>query len=248
MNPHGQSLPGTPKGSSEDATSSFPSLEMRSDEDLDAMTTRDLRNQFEDVSNVFDFELALTGDPASRVQAWDGEPPSAETQTAADIPERVDALLGDRVPVVDPPGAAPVRRGGLGRGLDALLPEVDRDRVPVQLRGSSESPALSVRRVAVVESRDVVTVEIEDGAGKVHTAEVGSSGSIDDAVLEAAAALSGALTGVTLRIGELSIAGVRIVVVAAETEDRRGAGACPVEFGRPFAVARATRQALESLA
>lgn len=242
MNPHRRSLPGSPIGFPDESTGPIPSLEIRIEEDPDAMTTRDLRNQFEDVSDGVDLELTLVDDETSPAQGWGRGAEDGEGTRG-----RVDALLGDHVPVIEPPEVVPARRGGLGKGLDSLLPEVDDDRVPVQLKAPSESRALSVQRVAVVESRDVVTVEIEDGAGNVHTAEVGSSGSIDDAVLEAAAALSGALTGVTLRVGELSIAGLHIVVVAAETEDRRGAGACPVEFGRPFAVARATRQALESL-
>ncbi len=206
------------------------------------MATRNLEDELGEIPGVRSVELTLTGDRAPLARVWlDG------TRDGEEVRERVDALLGGRLPVIDPTGAASPRRSGLGKGLDSLLPDVDQDRVPAQLKSKTESRALSVQRVAIVESKDTVTVEIEDGAGNIHTADVGPSRSIDDAVLRAAADLSGASDDVGFGVSEVEIDGLRIVVVSAEAAGRRAAGACPVEFGRPFAVARAARQALESL-
>ncbi|KAA3640774.1 MAG: hypothetical protein DWP92_02380 [Armatimonadetes bacterium] len=206
------------------------------------MATRNLTDELGEIPGVLSVELTLTGEDAPLARVWlDG------TRDGEEVREHVGTLLGGRVPVIDPTEPLPSRRGGLGKGLDSLLPDVDQDRVPAQLKAKTESRALSVQRVAVVESRDVVTVEIEDGAGNIHTADVGPSGSIDDAVLEAAAELSGASDKVVFGVSEVEIDGARIVVVSARAEGGRSAGACPVEFGRPFAVARAARQALDSL-
>ncbi|MCZ7532864.1 MAG: hypothetical protein M5U23_05595 [Acidimicrobiia bacterium] len=206
------------------------------------MATRNLKDELGEIPGVRSVELTLTGERAPLARVWlDG------TRDGEEVREQVDALLGGHVPVIDSTDTVPMRRGGLGKGLDSLLPDSHQDRVPAQLKSKTESRALSVQRVAVVESVDTVTVEIEDGAGNIHTADVGPSRSIDEAVLRAAADLSGASDEVVFGVSEVEIDDVRIVVVSAKTEDRRAAGACPVEFGRPFAVARAARQALESL-
>ncbi len=208
------------------------------------MATRDLKDELVAIPGVSDAEVTLVDDAPPVARVWlDG------TREGAEVRERVQALLGRQLPVGEPNQASLPRRSGLGKGLDTLIPDGvgDRHRVPAQLKANAESRALSVSRVAVVESASTVTIEIEDGAGNVHTADVGPSGSIDDAVLEAAAALSGAPREVLFGIAEVQIAGARVLVVSASVDDRRSAGASTVEFGRPFAVARAARQALDSL-
>ncbi|MDA2979357.1 MAG: hypothetical protein O3B42_06315 [Actinomycetota bacterium] len=203
------------------------------------MAARDLKDELVAIPGVSDAEVTLVDNVPPVARVWlDG------TRDGDEVRLRVQALLGGRLPVQEPAQ----RRSGLGKGLDILIPDGDGDhRVPVQLKAQGESRAVLVARVAVVESALAVTVEIEDGAGNIHTADVGPSGSIDDAVLEAAAALSGAPEHVAFGIAEVEIGDARVLVVSASIDGRRSAGASTVEFGRPFAVARAARQALESL-
>jgi hypothetical protein len=101
-----------------------------------------------------------------------------------------------------------------------------------------------VARVAVVESDATVTVEIEDGAENVFTALVDDGGSIDDAVLRAVMTMTGTPADAVIEIADVDVGGVAVLVVTASMDGRLKAGASPVDFGRPFALARAARQAL----
>lgn len=206
------------------------------------MATRDIADELMAIPGVSDAEVTLQGDAPPLAKVWlDG------TRDDGEVRERVQALLGGQLPRVETTHDSSLRRTGLGKGLDTLIPDGERDRVPAQLKVNVEGRAVSVARVAVVESAAAVTIEIEDGGGNVHTANVGPSGSIDDAVLDATAALSGASEQVSFDVAELEIGDTLVVVVSASVDEKRSAGASTVEFGRPFAVARAARQALDAL-
>jgi hypothetical protein len=206
------------------------------------MTSSNLRDDLVSIPGVADAEVTLTDSAAPVARIWlDG------SRDHDEVREKVEALLGGTIPAVGTQVTTAPRRTGLGKGLDTLIPNGEADRVPSQLKPQVESRAASVARVAVVESADAVTVEIEDGAGHVFTAAVGPSGSIDRAVMQAMAAMVAASADVAFHIGETSVDGVRVIVVTARHEGRTSAGAAAVDFGRPYAVARATRQALDGM-
>lgn len=197
---------------------------------------------------------AIPGVAAAEVTLFDGdEPPTARvwldgTRTDVEVRQEVQELLGMEVPVGGPKVASMQRRGGLGRGLASIMPDVTNDPVPAHLLTRVEPRGERIQRVGVIESIDGVQVEIEDGAGNVHAAAVEPDSDLDDATLKAAAALSGVEIDVSFGTAEVEVDGTVVVVVVASTDDRQSAGACPVVFGRPFAVAKAARQALVALA
>jgi len=205
------------------------------------MTSGNLRDELVAIPGVADAEVTLVDDDAPAARIWlDG------SRDGEEVRGKVEALLGRQIP-----SAAPVppgqRRSGLGKGLDTLIPGVDSDPVPSQLKPQAESRAASVTRVAVVESDAAVSVEIEDGAGNRYTADVGATGSIDDAVLVAATAMASVPEGVVFGVNEVDVDGIRVLVVVARHSGQTSAGASPIDFGRPFAVAKAARQALDGL-
>lgn len=86
-------------------------------------------------------------------------------------------------------------------------------------------------------------VEVQDSAGNRSSAQV--HGSIDEAIVSAVADLLGVGDewGVSLSDTETDHGRV-VVVTARNTEGERVAGAACIEFGRPWAVARALVEAL----
>lgn len=202
------------------------------------MTTGKLRDELMAIPGVADVEVSLLDEAPPVARIWlDG------SRGHDEVRERVEALLGREIP---PVGTPPVRRSGLGKGLDTLMPDRATEPVPTHLKPSSESRASSIARVAVVESDASVTVEIEDGAQRVFTAEVGDGGSIDAAVLEAVIAMTGAPDDAVLETTDVDLGGIQVLVVTASIDGVVSAGVSPVDFGRPFALARAARQALDS--
>lgn len=202
------------------------------------MTAGNLKDELIAIPGVADAEVTLLDEAPPVARVWlDG------SRGTAEVREKVEALLGRNIPAVGT--APPTRRTGLGKGLDTLLPDREVEPVPAHLRPWAEARSLSITRVAVVESDSLVTVEIEDGAENVFTAAVGDGGSIDDAVLRAAVALAGAPAGVNLEVADVDVDGAPVVVVTATLDGRITAGASPVDFGRPYALAKAARQALD---
>ena len=194
------------------------------------------------IPGIADVEITLRDGESPIAKVWlDGSRPDAEVR------EHIDALLGSTVPDLISETAVPPRRGGLGKGLDSLMSDADGDAIASQLRGQVETRGASIERVAVAEHLDGVSVEIEDGAGHVFSADVDETGSIDDAVIEAVKALTGTPGEVTFELGALELGGVPIVVATATFGDRTVAGSSVVTFGRPYALARAVRQALATL-
>jgi hypothetical protein len=92
-----------------------------------------------------------------------------------------------------------------------------------------------------------VSVEIEDGAGHTFSVDVDESGSIDNAVIAAVRSMTGAPDDVTFHLGSTEVDSVPVVVVTAMRGLRTVAGASVITFGRPYALAKAVRQAVASL-
>ena len=193
---------------------------------------------------------AIPGIAEVEVTLRDGEPPQAQvwldgSRSDSEVQERIDALLGRAVPDVETQKTT--RRTGLGKGLDALIPDADSHAIPSQLWAPQEGRGASIERVAVVEGDAGVAIEIEDGAGSVFHGPVDATGSIDGAVIRTTLQLAGAPNDVICRLNEVEIDGSPVLVATVEHEDRRAAGAAIVSYGRPFAVARAVRQALTGI-
>lgn len=206
------------------------------------MTTSQIKDELSSIPGIAEVEITLR----------DGEPPHARvwldgSRSGDEVQERIDALLGSALPeVITEPVASP-RRGGLGKGLDSLMPDADSDAIPSQLRGQVETRAASIERVAVVEHIGGVAIEIEDGAGHVFRVDVDESGSIDQAVIAAVKAMTGAPEDVKFELGAAEVNSAAIVIATATHGDRTEAGASVIMFGRPYALARAVRQALSTL-
>lgn len=199
--------------------------------------------------------LAIPGVASAQVTLDDSETPIARvwldgTRDADEVRERINALLGatlpnsDRRPQAD--DEAPKRRKGLGRGLPDLLS--DDDKLPAHFHGAGgPEPDVGLLRVGIIESSGGVAVEVEDGKGAVQTVPVGPDGSIDAAVVEAVCSLIGIDDVRSIDISDLTTAEGELVVVTARSEaDERIAGAAFVDFGRPWAVARAIAQAFDA--
>ncbi len=206
------------------------------------MTTSDIKDELSSIPGISDVEITLRDGKPPLARVWlDGTTPEEVVQ------ERINALVGSDVPELIAETTAPIRRGGLGKGLDSLMPDADGDAVPSQLRGQLETRAASIERVAVVEHTGGVSVEIEDGAGHVVSVDVDESGSIDDAVIAAVRTLTGTPDDVIFVLGGTEVGGAAVVVATATNGERVVAGASVLAFGRPFALARAVRQAVASL-
>lgn len=206
------------------------------------MTTSEIKDELSSIPGISDVEITLRDGEPPLARVWlDGSLPGDEVQ------ERIDALLGSAVPGIVPETVIPARRGGLGKGLDSLMPDADSDAIPSQLRGQGESRGASIERAAVVEHGAGVSVEIEDGAGHVFSVDVDESGSIDRAVVAAVKAMTGTSEDVLFDLGATDVAGAPVIVVTATYGTKIAAGAAVVTFGRPYALARAVRQALTAL-
>lgn len=208
------------------------------------MTTSQIKDELSSIPGISDVEITLREGKPPLARVWlDG------SRSGDEVRERIDALLGSVLPVpesaVQP--VAPVRRGGLGKGLDALMPDADGDAIPSQFRRQVETRGASIERVAVVEHVDGVSVEIEDGAGHVFSIDVESDGSIDRAVMGAVRSMTGIPSDAEFEVGAAEIGSAPVVVVTATLGGRVAAGASVITFGRPYALANATRQAVAAL-
>lgn len=212
------------------------------------VTSEQLDDQLESIPGVAsaEVELPTDGPPVARV-FLDG------TRSAAEVRERVEALLGSMVPErpeTSQPEPQRRKRSGLGRGLGEVIEAHDAEGQPAHLVGAAApvpvlAPRIDLTRVAVVEAADGVHVEVEDTLGNRATARV--AGSIDDAIVASVKDLLGVdaswdldVSGTTTDHGEV------VVATALHSDGRRSAGAACIDFGRPWAVARAMAAALEA--
>lgn len=203
------------------------------------MTTDNLRADLDALPGVATAEVILRDDDTPVARIWlDG------TRDGDEVRELVDALLGRSISsVVFPRQTTQRRRIGLGRGLGDLIPNDEQHPVPMQLQpAAGRRPTIAY--VAVIESASGVVVEIEDGAGDVHSEPVGGDLNIDGAVLKGVLALVDGSDDVRIDVTDAETGDGTVLLVAAIHGDRRAAGAAFVEHGRPYALARAGLDAL----
>lgn len=118
---------------------------------------------------------------------------------------------------------------------------------PVHLRPRPERVhgAVGIARVAVVETDHGVHVEVEDDAGNRRLHAVGSDGSIDAAVIAAIRGLIEVPDAAVITATDVATSDGEVVVATVTGPGiARAAGAAYVDFGRPWALARAVIQAL----
>ncbi|GMQ94690.1 MAG: hypothetical protein BMS9Abin12_2195 [Acidimicrobiia bacterium] len=203
------------------------------------MTTDNLRADLDALPGVATAEIVLRDDETSVARIrLDG------TRDGDEVKERVEALLGRSVPSVVLPRQTPRRkRIGLGRGLGDLIPNDEQHPAPAELRPSAVQP-LTIVRVAVIESANGVAVEIEDATGGIYSEPVDDEGDIDGAVMNGVLSMVDRSDEMRIDITDVETGDGFIVLVSAFRDDRRSVGAAFVEYGRPYAVARAGLAAL----
>lgn len=210
------------------------------------MTSEQLDDQLGSIPGVASAEVTLSieGPPVARV-FLDG------TRSETEVRERVEALLGSGLPEhAEPQPRLPKRkRGGLGRGLGEVIEAHDAETQPTHLVSSPVAPPLMIPapelvRVAVVETGTGVHVEVEDSIGKRSTAVVDSS--IDEAIVAAVFDIRSMDRAWDVAVSEAeSPHGDVVVVTARSAGGVRVAGAACIEYGRPWALARALVAAIE---
>jgi hypothetical protein len=206
------------------------------------VTTENLRANLDALPGVASAEVTLNDDAVPLARVWlDG------SVASDDVRDLVDGLVANSMPsVVLPRQKTPRRRIGLGRGLVDLLPTEESDRVPLHFQ-PSVGRRQSIVAVAVIESHSGVIVEIESNVGVVHTETVAESGDVDLAVVRSVAAVAGVGEDIRMDIADFASAGGSIVLVSAFRDGKRAVGAAFIEYGRPYAIARAGLAALHDL-
>ncbi len=203
------------------------------------VTTENLRADLHTLPGVAEAEVIIREDEPPVARVWlDG------TRAGDEVRELVDDLVGRSIPsVVLPKQTVQRRRTGLGRGLGDLIPNDVQESVPTHLQpAAGQRP--TIIRVAIIESTRGVIVEIEDGTGGIHSESVGDGGDVDDAVMSAVAMIVDGPEEVRVDISDVETADGTVVLVTVAGDDRRSVGAAFVEYGRPYAVARAGLAAL----
>ena len=206
------------------------------------MTTSDLRDDLDALPGVATAEVVLRDDETPVARVWlDG------TRDGDEVRELVDALLGRSIPsVVLPRQKTQRRRIGLGRGLGDLIPNDEQNPLPTQLQPTAgQRPAIV--RVAVIESIAGVTIEIEDGTGYVFCESVGDEGTIDRAVMNGVASIVDGSQDARIEVTDVETVDGTVLMVTAIRDGQRSVGAAFVEYGRPYALARAGLIALSDL-
>jgi len=206
------------------------------------VTTENPRDDLAAIPGVASAEVTIEQDETPVARVWlDG------TKDGTEVRELVDALLGKSVPELDvATHDVPRRRGGLGRGLEDLLPEDDSHPVPSQFQPDVTNRP-SVATVSVVESSSGVFVTVTDNKDREASVSVDGHGSIDAAVISAVSKLFGIDDSIQVSVGDFDVATGSVLVATAWDDVSRAAGAAFVEFGRPSAVARAVFQAMAGM-
>jgi hypothetical protein len=210
----------------------------------------DLSNALENVAGVANTEVEIGGDGKQVVRLFlDG------TQSPEDVAKAVEAAL-KAAPVEVPASIAPsrsneVRRQGLGRGLESLLPSSgiaplpQRNEPQVQYSTTSRQLAL----VAIEESTDGIVVRARDTLGRDAIARVdGTAAGLNYAVTNAVAELAGQPSApevLAVEVRDHDPASV-LTVLLRTAAGKQVAGAAVVEAGMPFTLGRAIWVALAS--
>lgn len=195
----------------------------------------------------------------ARAGASGGEHPSRQRQTNGSTDGEDPAVVmrppppppsGTVRPIKSGAGSNPVKRSGLGRGLDSLISVTGDEPVPAHLVSIDLSSQPSLEMIAIEESAGGVTVRAVDTAGAVADVKViGAAGSINPTIVAAVAELLGEapaprLVSVELRDTEVA----SVMVVALELADTTvAAGAAVVQGGMPFTLGKATWAAIRSV-
>ncbi len=206
------------------------------------MTIEKLREDLDALPGVAAAEVALNDEAVPVARVWlDG------SLSGEDVRGLVDGLVANTMPsVVLPQEKRPRRRIGLGRGLVDLLPTEEDARVPTHLHPSAGN-GQSIVGVAVIESDVGVTVEIESDERGVHSELVADDGDIEAAVVRGVIAIVGIGVDVRLDTTYVESTDGSVVLVSVFHRGKRAVGAAFVEYGKPYAVARASFDALRDL-
>ena len=105
----------------------------------------------------------------------------------------------------------------------------------------------SIVGVAVIESTSGVIVEIESDQRGVHSELVTEDGGVDRAAIRGITAIAGIGEDVGIDITDAESGDGLIVLVTAVRGGTRTVGAAFVEYGRPYAIARAGLDAISEL-
>ena len=206
------------------------------------VTIENLRADLDALPGVATAEVTLNDEAVPVARVWlDG------SLSGEDVRGLVDGLVANTMPsVVLPQQKRPRRRIGLGRGLVDLLPTEEGDRIPTQLQPSTGTRH-SIAGVAVIESDSGVIVEIESDERGVHSELVADDGDVEAAVIRAVIAIVGIGVDVRLDTTYVESSDGSVVLVSVFHRGKRAVGAAFVEYGRPYAVARASCSALRDL-
>ena len=208
----------------------------------DDVTTENLRADLDALPGVAAAEVTLDNEKIPTARVWlDGTIPGDDVRNLVD-----ELVAHSMTSVVLPRQKTPAKRTGLGRGLVELLPSAEAETVPTHLQLSA-GHRQSIVGVAVIESGSGVTVEIESDERGVLREAVADDGDIDRAVLRGVAAIVGASDDVRLDVSDVTMVGGSVLVVSAFRGEARSVGAAFVEYGRPYAIARAGIAALREL-
>jgi hypothetical protein len=185
----------------------------------------------------------------ARAQALRSLDSPAVVRPAATAEDDTPAQEAAAVRSISSATAAPVRRSGLGRGLESLIPDAAHEPVPGHLVAIDLTRALSLEMIAIEESASGVTVRAVDTARNVAEAKViGGASSVNPAIVGAVAELLGELPTPRLASVELRDTEVAaVLVVTLELADTTvAAGAAVVQGGMPFTLGKATWAAIQS--
>jgi hypothetical protein len=206
------------------------------------VTIENLRADLNALPGVASAEVALDDEAVPVARVWlDG------SRSGEDVRGLVDGLVANTMPsIVLPQQKRSRRRIGLGRGLVDLLPTEESDRIPTHLQPSAGNRH-SIVGVAVIESDLGVTVEIESDDRGIHSELVADDGDVEAAVVRGVIAIVGIGVDVRLDTTYVESNGGSVALVSVFHRGKRAVGAAFVEYGRPYAVARASFSALRDL-
>lgn len=176
-----------------------------------------------------------------------GERGYATRESILRDPEGADEAEEPATPPINP------RRGGLGRGLDSLIPAATDDEGPAHLKVAAPwhvppaPPRLDL--VATEETADGIAVRAVDSHGRAVISPINRDDELHPAVTAAVGGLFGEPDPPRLVGFEThEVGGVAVLTCVIETaKGDVGTGSAVVAAGLPFSLGRAVWSALDSL-